>query len=208
MLENAMAFQSVPNCASASIIQAVTDGDIVNVINFRHDGSYDQNDIDALAAAVDAWWSTEVLPLFDQNITYTETIVRGLTSENDLTATNNTGTGGGTVVGQLMPNNVAYVVTHRTGYTGRSARGRTYHGGLSNTNFSGTNQVTLTFKADLEAAWAELPTYLAGTGWTHVVISRFTGGAKRAIGVTFEVTSSLARNRITDSQRRRLPEGH
>lgn len=203
-----MAFQSVPNCASAAIMQTVTDGDIVNVLNFKHDGSYDQNNIDELAEKIDAWWSTEVLPLFDEDITYNETIVRGLTTENDLTATNGDGTGGGTVVGQLMPNNVAYVITHRTGFTGRSARGRTYHGGLSATNLSGTNQVQLTFKADLEAAWDELATYLAGTGWTFVVVSRYSNGAQRAVGVTFAVTTSSGRNRLVDSQRRRLPEDH
>jgi len=203
-----MTFQPAINCAKAVIKHAVGSNNFYNILNFYHGTSYGQVNITDLAEAIDSWWATEMMPLFDADYLYVETTVTGLTSENDLTATVDTGAGGGAVVGQLMPYNVAFVITHRTGYTGRSARGRTYHSGLSDVMFAATNQLTQTVVDDIEAAWAELDTYLAATSWEFVVLSRFHNGSKRATATFFPVISSTARNTVVDSQRGRLPERH
>lgn len=201
-----MAFQSVPNCANAVIVQTQSNQEVVNVLNFHHDGSYAQVNIDELADIVDEWFATNILPSLTDGLTYLRTDVRGLTNEEDLSATNDDNTGDGGVTGASAPLNCALVITHRSVFTGRSARGRSYVVGIPQTDLPTAATCSATFAADMEDAYNQLRTDLIGSDWEFVIVSRFHAGEKRALGVTFTVEESVARNTRLDTQRRRLPE--
>lgn len=202
-----MAFQSVPNTAEAVIQQVLAAQTLVNVVNFQRSGGYDNTSLFALATAVDDWFGTEVLTGLSNQLGYTGTLCRGLEDENDITASVSTTAGQGGIVSNSLPANAALVVTHRSNFTGRSARGRTYHCGIPLTAQQSAATVTGAFTAFLNAAWDTLPTYLSGTGWVHVIVSRYAALMKRETGVTFVVDVSECRNVNIDSQRRRLIQG-
>jgi len=203
-----MAFQTAPECAEA-VIQATFGGKSVNnVLNFWFPGGYTQTDIDALANAVDGVVGTNGLPLYNNDVLYEDTLVRGLTDIVDMTAVDSTSTGAGTAGTGIMPANVSFVVTLRTGFTGRSARGRLYMLPLDAGAFDDINEVSTTY-ANAAVAFVEAIIAAAAlVGWTAVVLSRFSGGVKRTAATHLTITDVVARNRISDSQRHRLPKGH
>jgi len=104
----------------------------------------------------------------------------------------------------LLPSNATIAVKFSTGLAGRSYRGRVYHPALTegmvtlNALASGEGSNILTF-------WETLMTDIAaGVDATHVVASRFNGGAPRVTGVATPVISYTLTDVKIDSQRRRL----
>lgn len=88
------------------------------------------------------------------------------------------------------PNNTALLLSHRTADTGRSARGRTYMPGMTDT------QVVLGLPSAAAIAlwaieWAAYVVDIEFQGWTLVVAQRVADGVPLAQGVTREVTSTL-----------------
>lgn len=51
----------------------------------------------------------------------------------------------------------------------------------------------------------EITNYLTGLSWTEVIVSRYTGGAARPFGVTFNVEEWQLTDVVVDSRRDRLP---
>jgi hypothetical protein len=102
------------------------------------------------------------------------------------------------------PNNVAFVVTHLTGFSGRTRRGRTYLAGLSSVEVT-DNDLLLSRATALVNGLGTLRTNLITGGWTPVVASYQINKAPR---VTAEATPILvyAANTRVDTQRRRLPD--
>jgi len=200
-----MAFQSVPDCAQATIV-GVVNGVIVNTtLTFaKSGGSYDQTDIDDLATAVDDWFSTEILPSLSSDALYSSTEVRGLESIIDLLGIESAGGGAGGGSGTALPALTAACVSFRTGFTGRSARGRNYVWGLT-TDSLGSNENTIASgtQSFLIAAYDALPGYLVGTPWAHVVVSRYTNNVKRTTGVYLPITDYILTDNLWDTQRRR-----
>jgi hypothetical protein len=208
ILHNAMAFQSVPECAEL-VIQAVGDGKAMNnVLGFRFPGGYSALDIQALAIAADARIGSDYLPLIHGNITYISALVRGLQDQNDFSSNVGTSTGPGTASGDLLPTNVTFCITVRTALTGRSARGRFYALPTGASNQSGVNTFSSAYATALVNFLTQLYLDAGAAGWTPVIISRFHNNAARPTGVAFNVVNATFRNRIMDSQRGRLPVGH
>jgi len=204
-LENAMAFQSVPDCAQATIVGSLNGVTINTTLTFAFSGGgYAQSDIDALAAQIDAWWGTENLPVQALAASYDQTQVRGLEFVSDLEAIDNTTAGVGGDSNNPMPALAAACISFRTGFTGRSSRGRNYFWGLSVANLAANeNQIVSTTLNLLLTNYQMLPTYLSGTSWTHVVVSRQTLGAVRPTGVYLPVTTYIFTDNLWDTQRRR-----
>lgn len=201
-----MAFQPAPDCAESVIQYALPGAPGVNVLNWEYAGVYDQEAIDALAAAVDGVISELIAPYLQVGTTYVGTTVRGLSSPIDLEATEVTATPG-TGAGTSIPNNVSFVTSLRTGFTGRSARGRVYHMPPPASFFTGPNTVSQTY-ADAQIDILEALIAAAGTElWTLVVLSRQQNNVILANAVPRPVTDLVSRNLRTDSQRGRLPKG-
>lgn len=202
-----MAFQPVLATAEA-VVQCLQNTAIVTFSMYAKQAvAYDGDNLQELADATDLWMGTELLPLLCSQFSYTQTNVRGLEQENDLERSADTSTGAGGVATNLLPNNVAWVVKRLSGLTGRSARGRVYVPGIPSSYLSSNeNFLSQTPADDILAAFNEFQSYLDGTGWTEVIVSRYTGGSKRLIGVTFPVENWAYTDFRVDSRRDRLPE--
>lgn len=204
-----MAFQSAPECAEA-VIHCTTSGkEQINVLNFWKPGGYVQADIDSLASVVDINVGTNYIPIIAAGTNYNFTLVRGLTNIIDLTATDSTNAGPGTNPGSVeLPSNVTLCVTLRTGFTGRSARGRFYTIGPTQTNMAAQNLFTSAYGNAAVNFLTGLQADALLAGWTLIVLSRFSGGVKRAVATHTTVNDINYRNLDSDSQRGRLPKDH
>lgn len=201
-----MSFQSVPDCASAAIHFTQAGKDIINRLTFAKAGGYDQTDIDALAARVDATVASDWLTQIVSTCAYTGTEVKGLADLIDLSAINLDGAAAGAHNGNPLPNNVTLAMRFTTGATGRSARGRMFIVGLPDNKLdSSTDIVDNTFASAWLDAVSAMQDAAALDGWLHCVVSRFTGGSPRTTGVYRLVTAVSYFNRFSDSQRGRLP---
>ncbi len=199
-----MAFQSVADTAEAVINFDNIGQPGINRVNFQKTGGYDQDDIDALAALVDAWVFDDYLPLINIGVDYLFTRVRGLESAVDLEATEDENAGPGTQAGTGAPAQQSFVTQLQTGATGRSARGRFYWMPTVITVFD-TARTLLQAQADAYVdAMADLVAAAAAVGWDMVVTSRYTAGAARPTGVNRIVTDVTAPNLNLDTQRRRV----
>lgn len=203
-----MPFQSVPNSAEAVIQGDISGQPVANVVGCLFPGSYVQADLDNLANAVDAWVGASYLPLVSNSVNYNQTHVRGLNAIIDLESTEAANAGPGTASGTGSGANCSFVITFRTGRTGRSARGRFYMWPYSSTALQTSQTVTTTFANAAAAALSALLTDIGAAGWTPVVISRRTLGAVRPIAITTPIITATARNVDVDSMRHRLVRGH
>lgn len=203
-----MTFQSAPDMAEAVVRFSLGGKQMVNVLGFLRSGGYIQADIDALAGVVDARVGTDYLPVCDASVTYTETLVRGLTLINDLQASNSASSGIGGSSGATLPANVTLCITMRSGFTGRSARGRFYAVPTNGTKLASVNTFAGAYGDALVDFLDGVALDAAALGWEHVIISRFTGNAQRAVAVPFIVNTNAYRNLTCDSQRGRLPSNH
>jgi hypothetical protein len=203
-----MPFQSVPETVELVIRGDIGGQTIANVIGFRKTGGYVQADLDALAILSDAQVGSDYLPLISSGVNYDSVLVRGLENIIDLSSTENTNAGPGTASGTGIPANNTFCVTLRSLYTGRSARGRFYAWPTIATNYSAPSVLSSTYGNAVVTFLNNLKTGAATAGWSMVIISRFSLGVKRPVGVTTNVTTIAYRNLIGDSQRHRLPRGH
>jgi hypothetical protein len=207
ILEDAMAFQSAPRCAVAEVLMGTSGstnwGPTLNALTFQFADDYDQGDLDNLANSVAAWWAAEMMITLSADVQLNQVHVRGLNSELDLEAlaTITLPVAGG-VGANVMPANVAAVVRFGTGFTGRSARGRSYIAGIAVTG-ANDDDLTSTVRDAILDAFLALPTYLS-VGVDHVVISRFHNGALRSPdAITLLINSySFSSNQVATQQRR------
>jgi len=203
-LEDAMAFQSVPDVAEA-VVAWTAQGETQTMTFYGLKTGYTQGDINALATRMDQWAGAELVPMLSTSLNYAGVTVKGLELLNDLTATDATNASAGSTVEVPLANQDCVAVARLSNFTGRSARGRVYmplHRGNVDTN---ENFVTSSTKTAFEDALDEVSVGMISEGWIEVVVSRFTGGAPRTVGVTFTVVQYEMRDLEIDTQRRRMP---
>lgn len=203
-----MPFQPAPDCAEAVIHGSYGGKPIANVLNFKLPGGYNQANIDQLANVMDVAIGDHYRPIFNSGVTYNSVVVRGLAAIIDLTASSNFTAGAGGVVGASLPANVSLVATLRTGFTGRSARGRFYCWPLTGSQLVSTNTFAASVGVDLDSFLTTVLTDAFAIGWNLVVLSRRTLNTVRPTAIATTVTEIDIRNLTVDSQRGRLPAGH
>ncbi len=200
-----MAFQPVPDTAEVTIVMAQNLETITNTFHAEKPGGYTLAEISALANLVDGAFATNFLPIMTLDNTYLRTEVRGLAMENDLFDADGTNSGMGQVLVEGLPNNCTLSLKKASGFTGRSARGRWYFCGFSvNALENNENQGKLPDADNAVIAIEALRFAVLAGPWTPVIVSRFTGGLPRAVGVTFDWISTSHVNVNVDSQRGRL----
>lgn len=201
-----MAFQECPSIAEAVIRFTANSVECVNILHFRFGTTtYDENDIQDLAGLVDLWVQDDYLACISDDVTYVRTDVRGLASENDFFASSDVGSGPGLVASPAATNSVTVAISLRSNLTGRSARGRLFLVGVpTNQIDTDTNFFIDGFAPTLITHFSALGAALISSGWTWVILSRFSGGAPRAEGVGFPVSNVVLVDQRFDSQRRRL----
>jgi len=204
-----MTFQSAPECAEAVIRCSFGGHEIDNVLNFWYPTGYDQGALDDLADVVDNRVGLSYLGQINNLVTYDETRVRGLENAIDLEAVNAGCTAAGSASGSVpLPGNVTLCITLRTGFTGRSARGRFYALPTESDKLNTANVFDAAYATAIEGFLTSLKADALAVGWTFVVLSRRTGGALRPVAIKNPVTVIAARNLEVDSAKRRLAPGH
>lgn len=101
----------------------------------------------------------------------------------------------GAASGDAMPGDTALVTTLRTGFRGRSNRGRTYWAGLTEANNDSNGHVLPANLVELNANWAACLIAPAGIDALLVVASYLNS--------TFRVVTNASANGVFDRQRRR-----
>lgn len=207
ILENAMAFQAVPETASIEMIFTQNGIPAQNVFYAKQPGGYTLADLQALADAIDLSWDSIWKLRQVAEVLYVRTEVRGLAVINDFVATANVKAGPGTHIGDALPNNATVAIKKESGLTGRSARGRSYWIGLpaSELTIADENIVEAAYIANIVSAIDSVRGVTNGTLlWEAVLVSRFTGGVQRPTGVTFPWISSVAVDSKVDTMRGRM----
>ena len=200
-----MAFQSVPNTAEITFVSSQNNETVVNTVHAEKLGGYSGADIIALADAMDIAFKNHILTQTVTDVLYLRTEVRGLNSINDFLAINSDNTGNGSIAGPGLPSNVTISVKRSSAQTGRSARGRWFWIGLAAGELLvNENLVDPNVAANKALGLDALRNDITLAGWDPVIVSRFTLGLQRPIGVTFEWLTTTVVNNEVDSQRGRL----
>lgn len=203
-----MAFQPVPDTVEIQARYTLGGESLMNTYHAEKPGGYSQADIDALANVIDSIAVPTLLADQSVHINYVETYVRGLAALNDIDSLNSANAGLGGQAVQSLTATTAFCVQKLTGMTGRSARGRVYVAGVpvSYLETGGPNVGLITTSA--AAALKDGVDYFRQTiaalsTWVPVIVSRRSGGAQRATGVTFEWITTSYVDRVLDQRRSR-----
>jgi len=203
-----MTFQPAPNCVELVVRGTIGFKPVANVLNFWKPTTYNLTDIQDLADAANAQTVAHYLPIMGNGVAYSECFVRGLSTIIDISAANASGAGAGSAAGVCLPSNSSFVVTLRTGFTGRSARGRFYAWPTGSGNQVDAGTVSIGYGDAVVTLVTAYKTAAAALGFQMVVLSRQSGGVRPATATHIPVTLIEHRNLELDSQRRRLPTGH
>jgi len=201
-----MAFIPAPNLVSVEFRTTWDGQQTENRINVDLLTAPTAANVQALATACHTWWVGNVTALTPASLILREVFVRDQSTLNGFAATAApTGSVPGTLSGNSLPNNVAICASIRTLFTGRSARGRWYWQGLTESQVTG-NTVDAGTLASIDAALTNLASVVAALSHFWVIASYFSGGVPRPGGpVYFVVNDIIFVDATVDSQRRRLP---
>lgn len=203
-----MAFQPAPFVGKFALNFVSNSKPVANILHIKYgtinpDGADLANDATALAD----WVTDTLMQYLGTNTIFTNVTATDISQPDGIqvVALNGTGTAGSR--GNNASNNVALVASLRTGFSGRSMRGRCYVAGLAEADITG-NFFDDGNRDGIEDAFK----LLIGIGTTPVelngnlcVLSRFTSGTARPTAVSTIVNQILVNARV-DTQRRRLPK--
>lgn len=198
-----MTFQSVPDGVEV-VFTAVQNGvPVVNVYNVQSTVTNDETRLQVIIDAFKDWWDASVAPI--QNPSYVLQSIKA-TSLNSVGgpqviqsySTANQGTNsGGEAAG-----NAAAVISWKTALIGRSFRGRTYIGALSEGEIASAQTLESATVTALVSAGTGLIDAMTAIGATLCVLSRVFNGLARVTGLLTEIISVVVDNKV-DSMRRR-----
>lgn len=199
-----MAFVPVPDTAQLEIRCAQFGVPAEWVLNFRTNTVIDQEGLDELTALVDGFVAEEFIPFWHASTFYRETYAKSLENIVDIESVNNDSSGFGTASGAAQPNQTSFAIKHTTGFTGRSARGRSYMFGMTAGMLFDGNTVTAAYADAMVGKFDDLRTAALAIGWTFVVVSRQSDNVPLTTGITRAVTESGYADLQIDTQRGRL----
>lgn len=203
-----MPFQSVPNTAEIVLTYTVAGVEFNNVLHAKRAAGYDATQLASLASSVSGWVTTSLKPLMSSSASFLRVTVRGLQNQNDFVVVNSSAQGVGAINSPCQALNVAACITLKSVFTGRSARGRFFWGGVPENQRASATTLVQTYVDAVRDAIDALIAVLQAISWILTIVSRYTNGALRPTGVTFDVVDVVSRNNLIDSQRGRLPAGH
>jgi len=199
-----VAFIPAPDCALVEVIGNQSGQPCEFTFAVQHSGAYDLANMVALAGAVDGWYNDNLLSSLPSSVTYEGVTVRGLSSEVDLRYDLSEPLPGLDTVNDPFPAQVALCVTKRTGFTGRSARGRMYFWGINSQFRLDDRHIDDAGMSGYGDTLDPLVTAVAGAGWAVGVLSYQTAGAPRVTALFTLLDHFQIRDNRLDTQRRRL----
>lgn len=198
-------FVPVPGTLQANVRFTLAGQLVENVLCFQYQGTPFGTAVSGIHALLGAsWWNT-LRACISNQITSVETYYTDLSDQAGPVSSQPPFTNAsGAHASHAVPNNVAFVITHRTANRGKSYRGRSYIAAMAqdfvvgNTvTTAGVNNCVLAFEALRTAASAALVPF--------VIVSRRHDKAWRTVGLATVVTTCVARDSRVDTQRGRLP---
>lgn len=196
-----MTFVPFPNGAKAVF-------DFHNSLNSWHNilwfmkFEYSNEDLQALADALDQYVGGVLLADLAVLNYYDGVHVYDMQTIDGAVVNANAEAGQGVDSGDTVPVSAAVVTTYRTGFRGRSARGRTYWAGFSEDNWTGTAWAAGLLE-DIEDMLGGMKSAIQALGWTWVVASKQEDGELRSTVLGRPVTEYVHRSGRNGSQRRR-----
>lgn len=199
-----MAFVPLPLGFKAEVKFSLAGELMVNVYHFKSTVPVTTVNMTIIAEIIRDAWVAQVQDLQGAAVSLQEIVMTDISVEDgaqvifvdDLPQA-------GQALGELLPFNVAVVISNKSGFTGRSRNGRTYIGGF-----------TENFVAGSTPAIEILTNLLA----YHITIADSAGAADASFGVASYISDGEPRTEavftpydvftvdgVTDSQRRRLP---
>jgi hypothetical protein len=208
------ALPPVPQVVKAEVLHVTGVIPVVNVLHFlATSGTIAPGDVQTFASRLVTAWATNLMPRQTSQVTLQAIRVTDLTSltgeqvlQGGITA--------GSRTGSYMAASTAACITHRTATRSRSARGRTFIGGVSVSDTTTSQQLSTGALTAYLNAWAAFKTAAntAGSGASAlqlVVVSYYSGTdvngrpLLRTTPVVYPVTLETMDTRL-DTQRRRL----
>ncbi len=166
------------------------------------------SDIQDAATDFDTWAQDDLMPLMTNQISYIETVCTDWTTDTGFQYTfTPTSPVPGAVDASSVPSQAAILISERTGFRGRSQRGRTYLPG-GRTDVLTLGKWTDVYVALVDAAMVAIPGLGDTTPYALVVASFFSGvdvdhkPIPRDTGVATPINTMLVDN-VPRSQRRR-----
>lgn len=205
-----MAAVPVLDTAEIEVRMLLADQKIENTLWFRHDGSISSADLDGLTSGVLGWWNSDYKPLVSGLVSLREIYGTDQTTPTGAASTQDGGGAVGALGGTTLSNSLAMTISFRTPQRGRAFRGRNYIPGLTTAQMVNANEIEPSTATSFISAYNSLLGADAlVTGWTWVVVSRFSGKdslghpVPRVAGIPTEVTRVVVTDLIIDNQRRR-----
>lgn len=200
-----MAFVPLPLGMKAEVKFSLAGELMVNVYHFQSLEPISTFNMTAIASILKTAWANNVQDLQGAGVTLQEIVVTDVSEEDGLQVTFVDGLpAAGEALGDLLPFNVAVVISNKTGFTGRSRRGRTYVGGFTENFVAGSTPDT-DILVNLLAYHIEIADNVLGVEAEMGVASYISDGVPRTEAL-FTPYSVFTVDGVTDSQRRRLPE--
>lgn len=167
-------------------------------------GTVDQSVTDDVANVGLGWWEDHGYLAFSNRLLIQEIVATDVSQQPayQSTVTSFTHTTGN-VAQESMPNGTAIVVTLRTGYIGRSYRGRLFLPGID--HFAVVeNTLTSAAQNNIQTVFEALQDHLSNASMTWVVASYQNNLSSRETAVGTPVTSILVRDNVKSQRRRNL----
>lgn len=204
-----MAFVPVADTAKVALLFTQYNQKLVNTLWFHRTGGWDAASLTSLCTAINSWVVAEMLSSMNNTVTYNGSEAVDMTAEGQEGAFVPVTSGNvGTKSGDGLPSNVTAAIAFKTGFTGRSNRGRNFFIGLDPDQVAG-DSLTPASIPFLTGIYDALASYLTGLAAEHVVASLYHGidgdgkPIPRAAGIIHAVTSYFVDSAL-DSMRRRL----
>lgn len=160
-----------------------------------------------LATTLWNWWQNDHAGKLSNSVQLASVVLTSMHVQNGPQVTYAPST---TVVGTdsttQLPNEVSICVSLRSGFRGRSARGRWYMLSVTQGNMSSANSITPTHATACATSVQNLLNTITGAGYAPSIVSYRTNNAPRPGGpVYFVITGTMVVDNLVDSQRRRKP---
>lgn len=199
-----MAFIPLPNGVRVAMEYTLQGELIVNVYHFTTASPITTVNLTALAAVLADMFITDMAGLYSTDLSLQQVVATDVSEADGIQIVYNTGlpVAGGSA-NDSAPNNVAVVMSLRTGLTGRSRRGRNYYGGIDETLIAG-NTPSAGFQSNMFTANDNMQLAADTLGFTWVVASYRHLGAPRVTALATPITTLIMDAR-SDSMRKRLP---
>ena len=199
-----MAFQPVPDTARFALVHQSPTADIlINVLYFRRATQWGLPELETAAQTLATAWVNDVLPHLSVNTSFRRVQVRGERVQDDVSFEYVLDPPlAGLRGGEPVPYQCSFCVTHLTGLVGRSNRGRTFFGYLSELD-NDAGLITVARATGLREGLVSVRTVMGAAGWTHVVVSRIRNKVRLPVAVTVPVIGYKYTDLVIDTQRRR-----